>query len=152
MGDARRRRCTYGTACYRTSAPHRAQFAHAGDADWRDTAGAASTMPQAPSSTKRKAEPSNAVSPGDVVWAKMKGFPAWPAQVESVEARASGSKATVVFICNNDTSPECIERLLLAAPASGPQWEALASASDDAPLAVYNYSSNTIFHTLLPRV
>lgn len=104
----RRRRCTYGPTCYRRASSHCAQFSHPGDPDWREPTctsssaaeASAAAMPAA-SSAKRKAEPA-AAAPGAVVWAKLKGFPAWPAQVESVEAKASGAKATVVFFGTGD--------------------------------------------------
>ena len=123
----RRRRCRYGGDCYRASAGHKDRFSHPGDPDWRDatanadlaavatvvastssatttTAATVVAMPRGAPAKRKAATATTATSVGidEVVWAKLKGFPAWPAKVESL---ASGNtRATVVFFGTSDAA------------------------------------------------
>ena len=123
----RRRRCRYGGDCYRASAEHKDRFSHPGDPDWRNatanadlaavatvvastssatttTAATVVAMPRGAPAKRKAATATTATSVGidEVVWAKLKGFPAWPAKVESL---ASGNtRATVVFFGTSDVA------------------------------------------------
>lgn len=106
-GEGRRRRCRYGAECWRKSAQHKAEFSHPGDEEWRCAPARAAAAVAAPAAamatSKRKATAgAPSVDVDGIVWAKLKGYPAWPARVQSLSS--SNTRATVEFFGTADTA------------------------------------------------
>ena len=75
---------------------HKQEFSHPGDADWRASDSMAS------SSKRKVVAAAGGIGVDDVVWAKIKGYRAWPARVSSL--LSGGTRATVVFFGTRDTA------------------------------------------------
>lgn len=97
---------------------HKQEFSHPGDADWR----------MATSAKRKAAAAVGGVGVDDVVWAKMKGYCAWPARVSSL--LSGGTRATVEFFGTGDTATLGVADLTVWDTESGARLAKKSKAKD----------------------